>query len=693
MHTLKKVEQRCLEARDFLKFVMIDDPQMSPDAKQVAWVKTSVNANKDRYQAHIFITDLGSGNSVQLAAGTHPRWSPDGRFIAYLLAGKKLPAQEVSAAESFWGKLSQLHVVTTKGGKPRVLSNLAGGVMNHSWSPDGKELVFLTLVNPERGLEIVSNAKESDPFGKFNRDVLVVTRVNWKSDSLGLLGNYFSHVAKVSFGAASKAMPEPVLLTEGRSDFAAPRCSPDGKHLAVVGNIHTDADRQRRKFIYLLDAKANKPGKLKKLFELAEMRSNDLAWSPDSKKIAVCGHNEAVKGHYGLQKLWIVSVPGGKAECVTQHLDVSLGDYSRNQDMRRYGGDDGPRWSADGKSLLVLLNETGTVHLASFSLQTKELNPLTRGDKVIFAFSSESRQERSVVLITDSTNPCDLFVLEHASKSLRQLTKVNENVLHNVELSTPEKFQSYSSGVEVDGWVYPPLGLKVYEKSPVILYTGGGPGGMRASVFCFEWQLYASLGYTVINCNARGNYGYGEAYSMATLGKWGDLDYEDNMAFLNDAIKRYHYMDSNRLAVAGGSYGGFMATWIISRHQNFNAAVVDRCLYNRYSFNGTGDIGHLLDQIEFAGKLPWEATEQYLERSPAHYIQGAKTPTLVVHSEQDHRCPVDQGEQLYMSLRHLGVPTELVRFPNETHELSRSGRPWHRIFRLDRYMDWFERYL
>jgi dipeptidyl aminopeptidase/acylaminoacyl peptidase len=171
------------------------------------------------------------------------------------------------------------------------------------------------------------------------------------------------------------------------------------------------------------------------------------------------------------------------------------------------------------------------------------------------------------------------------------------------------------------------------------------------------------------------------------------LDYEDNMAFLNDALEHYSYMDAKRLAVAGGSYGGYMATWIISRHQNFRVAVVDRCLYNRYSFNGTGDIGHLLDQIEFDKKLPWEATEQYLERSPAHYIQGAKTPTLVVHSEQDHRCPIDQGEQLYMSLKHLGVPTELVRFPNETHELSRSGRPWHRIFRLDRYLDWFERYL
>jgi dipeptidyl aminopeptidase/acylaminoacyl peptidase len=689
----KQTKKRRLNARDLLNFTMVDDPQISPDGKQVAWVKTVVDAKNDGYQANLFITDIATGKTKQLANGTHPHWSPDGRFIAYLAAGKKMQEKEVATAESFWGKLPQLHVISAKGGKARTLTDLAGGVMNPSWSPNSKELVFLTLVNPERGLEAVASTSDENLYEYFNRDVLVVNRVNWKSDSLGLLGNYFSHIAKVAFNATSKTMPKPVLLTEGRSDFAAPRFSPDGKQLAVVGNIHPDADRQRKKFIYVLDAKAKKPTKLKKLFELAEMRSNDLAWSPDGKKIAVCGHNEAAKGHYGLQELWIVSVPSGKAECVTKHLDVSLGDYSRNQDMRRYGGDDGPRWSADSKSLLVLVNEAGTVHLASFSLQTKELERLTSGDKVIFAFSPDAKHERTVVLITDNTNPCDLFMLEHQSKSLRQLTNVNEDLLNEIELTAPEKFQSHSSGVEVDGWVYPPLGLKPNKKSPVILYTGGGPGGMRASVFCFEWQLYAALGYTVINCNARGNYGYGEAFSLATRGKWGDLDYEDNMAFLHDALEHYNYMDAKRLAVAGGSYGGYMATWIISRHQNFNAAVVDRCLYNRYSFNGTGDIGHLLDQIEFDKKLPWEATEQYLERSPAHYIQGAKTPTLVVHSEQDHRCPIDQGEQLYMSLKHLGVPTELVRFPNETHELSRSGRPWHRIFRLDRYQNWFERYL
>ena len=347
------------------------------------------------------------------------------------------------------------------------------------------------------------------------------------------------------------------------------------------------------------------------------------------------------------------------------------------------------------KACSCLRNVEGTVNLASFSLESKELSPLTSGNHAVFAFSADSKQEIIVTLITDDTNPCDLFqvVKEGDTHSLKRLTNVNEAFLNEVALTTPEKFQSHSSGVTVDGWVYPPVGLEPGKKFPVILYTGGGPGGMRASVFCHEWQVYANQGYAVINCNARGNYGYGEAFSAATRGKWGDLDYEDNMAYISDALAHYDYMDESRLAVAGGSYGGYMATWIVSRHDTFNAAVVDRSLFNRHGFHLTGDIGFLLDKIEFEGRLPWEDAQVYLERSPSHFVAGIKTPTLVVHSEQDYRCPVGNGEQLYMSLKRLGVPTKLVRFPNETHELSRGGRPWHRVFRLDSYLDWFEQWV
>jgi dipeptidyl aminopeptidase/acylaminoacyl peptidase len=684
---------RPMTARDLFKFKMVDDPQVSPDGREVAWVKTRLDAEQNGYLSTIFVTDLEDGSSrpltSDLSRASHPRWSPDGRFIAFLApVSTSEDEAEAQRAVSFLGHLPQLMVVPATGGEERALTSLAGGVSQLSWSPDGTRIAFTTLVDPEKGLEALEAPLPTDPYLRFNRDVLVTDRIRWKSDSLGLVGNYYRQVATVTL-----AGDEPTLLTQRTSDFAVPTWSPDGRLLAVVGNLDPDADRQRRQSIYLLAADTGEV-EPKELFDLEEMRSTDLCWSPDGTKLAVCGHNDPVMGHYGFQKLWLVTVVDGSASCVTEHIDKTLGDYSRNYDMRRYGGADGPRWLPDGTELLVLVNEAGSIHLHRFDPTSKQLIPLTAGDKVVTAFSTDRSCERVVLLIGDSLNPADLYLLEPGKSSeLRRLTHLNEELFTEVALSEPIRFESRSSGVAVDGWVIPPLNREPGSKAPVILYTGGGPGGMRASVFCQEWQLYAAHGYAVINCNARGNYGYGEAFSVATRGKWGDLDYQDNMAYLRDALQAFDFLDSERLAVAGGSYGGYMATWIISRHTEFRAAVVDRCLYNRYSFNGTGDIGFLLDQIEFDKRLPWEATEDYLERSPAQYIEGVKTPTLVVHSEQDHRCPVDQGEQLFMSLKHLGVPTELVRFPNETHELSRGGRPWHRVFRLERYLDWFARYL
>lgn len=285
---------------------------------------------------------------------------------------------------------------------------------------------------------------------------------------------------------------------------------------------------------------------------------------------------------------------------------------------------------------------------------------------------------------------------EEAPANLHRLTDVNRELLEELELVEPIRFQAQSGdaqsgAVTIDSWMMPSVGARPGEKYPVILYTGGGPGGMRASVFCHEFHLYAAHGYAVVHCNTRGNHGYGEDFSLATRGHWGDLDYEDNIACLEAACAQFDFVDPERRAVAGGSYGGYSAFWIIARHPEFKAAVVDRSLVNRFGF--VGDMSFLLDRVEFDKQPPWEAPETYLKRSPIQYVAGVQTPTLVVHSAQDLRCPVGQGEALYLALKRVGVPTEFVRFPNESHELSRGGRPWHRVFRLDRYLNWFARWL
>lgn len=680
---------RAVTEHDLLRFQMVDDPQVSPDGRRVAWVRTAIVADENRYRSTIEVTDLASGDTAPLVDGTHPRWSPNGSQIAYLVTDPEAaPLEGPAAAESFLDRMPQLWVVPAAGGTGTMITSLRGGAAEPAWSPDSSRLAFTTLVHPERGLEDGPPISDDNPYGRFNRDVLVVTRVRWKSDAIGLVGDYVRQLAVVTSDGTEPAR----LLTRGDQGITSPAWSPDGTTLAASGNLSRDGDATRRQAVYLVEP-SREPVEPQTLFWLAEMRGADLAWSPTGDRIAVCGHDDAPKGHYGFQKLWIVDVETGAGECVTAEHDVSLGDYSRNQDMRRYGGPDGPRWLPDGKALLVLTNLRGMVNVARCDLETRALTPVTEGDHSVCAFTLADDGGTLAYVVGDHVTPGDVWTLKLAGGAARRLSDVNAELRAEIILAEPERFVSTSSGVEVEGWVLLPPEREPGARYPVVLYTGGGPGGMRASVFTHEWQLYAAHGYVVVNCNARGNYGYGEAFSDATRGAWGELDYDDNMAFLREVIDAYDVVDGNRMAVAGGSYGGYMASWITARHPEFKASVVDRCLFNRYTFGGTSDIGMLLDHIEFDGKNPWEAPDDYLKWSPFSYVGGIKTPTLVVHSALDYRCPIDQGEQLYSALRLLGVPTELVRFPDETHELSRAGRPWHRVYRLERYLEWLGRYL
>jgi dipeptidyl aminopeptidase/acylaminoacyl peptidase len=561
--------------------------------------------------------------------------------------------------------------------------------------------VITTYVDPALGPEEMPAsgdglADAGEAYDRFNRDVLIVRRLRWKMDGIGYYGEYRRHVAIVHADRpCAPGVPEVALLTRGPCEMHNPIWSPDGRYIAVAGNVRPEDEGTRQVFLYLLDATNTGPVEPVEIFGLAEMRSTALAWSPDGTAIAVCGHNARHLGHYGNQRVWLVAPSTRTGTCLTADFDYTIGDYSRNADTRGYGGEDGPRWLPDSSGLLVLVNEGGAVHLHELSRRDGSNRQLEDGDHATIAFTCDRACRTIVALTSDDLNPGDLFVFTRAGGgwTRRQLTTVNDDLLDEVELSRPVRFSFPSGDVTVEGWIMPPLGRVPGKRSPMILYTGGGPGSMRASVFCHEWQVYAAHGYAVVSCNTRGNHGYGETFSAAIRGRWGDLDYEDNMACLRAACERFDFIDSQRLGVAGGSYGGYLVTWIIARHPEFRAAVADRCLFNRFGMSGASDIGFLLDQVEFDRRLPWEAPDTYLARSPMMSIGRVRTPTLVVHSAQDLRCPVDQGESLYMALRRLGVPTELVRFPDESHDLSRGGKPWHRIFRIDRYLEWFARWL
>jgi dipeptidyl aminopeptidase/acylaminoacyl peptidase len=668
---------RRLTSRDLLRFSFADDPQLSPDGKQVAWVKTWIVPEENRYQSAILVTSVESGKTKRLTFGkaraTQPRWSPNGQQIAFLLVVKTKP---------------QLHVMSSQGGKARVLSDVKGGVQEPAWSPDGRWLAFTTLVDIDKGLESHIEENPTDHYTRFNQDVKVIKRHKWKADGVGIFGVERKHIAVAPFDERENNLPTPTLLTCGHFDLSNPVWSPDGRSIVAIGNLHADADRVRKQYIYLINPE--KPlAKPRELFGLEDIRDTGLSWSPDSKTLAVAGHDNSEIGHYGNQQLWLVSVKTGEGKCVTTNFDRTLG-HAAYTDVGGYGGESGVRWLPDGSAVLALVSHKATVRLCHIDV-SGEVTPLTSPEQIISAFTLDATGKYAAFLASEPLNPGDIYFLELATGLTKRFSHVNDDMLRDLELSQPTAFQFDSDGVTIDAWLIPPQ-RKKGKRYPAILYMGGGPGGMRCHNFMLEYQLLAAQGYSVIFCNARGCQGYGENFCTAILGSWGEADYDDNMRCLEVALEQFQFIDVKRLGIAGGSYGGYLVNWAIGHTQTFRAAVSDRSVVNRYSSFGTSDIGYLRE-FEFGGGPPWETTDAYLKLTPLQHFANVTTPTLVIHSALDYRCAVEQGEQVYAALKQLGVPTEFVRFPNESHGLSRNGKPWHRIFRLEKYLEWFKQWL
>src|SRR5690606_15469874 len=346
----------------------------------------------------------------------------------------------------------------------------------------------------------------------------------------------------------------------------------------------------------------------------------------------------------------------------------------------------------------------GQVHLFRVDTAGGAVQQLTQGEYVVFDWTVQPGRGTAVLAAATPENPNDIYLAtwdagpdagpEPEGVRLTRLTRANEQLLAERRVSLPEKFQFRAEGGPlVDGWVIKPVDFDPARRYPAVLQIHGGPMGMYPGTFFFEFQLLAAAGIAVIYTNPRGSQGYGEAFCAGIRGNWGSSDYADLMAGVDAALARCPWIDPERLGVAGGSYGGYMTAWITGHTDRFKAACVMRAVTNCYSFFGTSDYGYRWDRVWGAGRPPWENPDDYLRQSPITYVGSVRTPTLVIHSEDDHRCLIEQGEQWYTALKKLGVEAEFLRYPGETHELSRSGRPWHRVHRLRAIVDWFTRHL
>jgi len=651
--------KRAMTIDDLVSMKWVSDPQISPDGTRVVYVQKVVDREGDTYRAHLWIVPFDGGPARQFTAGSHqdslPRWSPDGRWIAFL-SDRAAPPGEGK-------KPKQIYVIPADGGEAQALTTGTHSPADLTWSPDGTTLAFV--------------GKRDAP--KPTSDVKIITRVRYKFDGEGYWDERYKHLFTVS----SRGGPA-TQVTTGDFDHVDPVWSPDGRHLAFVSNRTSEADFTNVTDVWVLPL----GGEARCLTQSVGPCSMPV-WSPDGTAIAYLGHDNAFMGATNLG-LWVVPVRGGGPRLLTREFDRALTHHAIN-DMRTHPKVGTPVWLPDGGRILVLVAEGATNQLAFVTISSGAVSVLTTGAREIFGYGFTPSVTAGVLAVSDPLTPGDLWAVrvDGTGVNERRLTAVNADLLEGIDLSVPERFAfEGADGWPVEGWVMRPRGVREGTRYPTILQIHGGPHGAYGEAFFHEFQLLASEGYALVYTNPRGSQGYGQRFTAATHHDWGGKDYEDIIRGLDAALARYAFLDPDRLGVAGGSYGGFMTNWVVGHTDRFKAAVTMRSISNHLSQWGTSDLAFMKGFWEFPGD-PWEAPTWYWERSPLAYVTNIRTPLLILHSEMDLRCPIGEGEQLFAALKKLRREVVFVRFPHESHDLSRIGKPGHRTERLRLIVQWF----
>ncbi|MBI2887963.1 MAG: S9 family peptidase [Chloroflexi bacterium] len=629
----------------------ISDPQIAPDSRRVAFTVTQMDQKADDYRSQVWLVPT-SGRVRHARPVTFgpkrdssPRWSPDGRTLAFVSdrAGK-----------------AQVWLLPVDGGEARQLTNLFGGVQYLSWAPDGRQVAVVSRVGDD----------EQRP------KIREITTLKYKFNGEGFReGRRHIYVVSVASGRARQ-------LTDGDWDDAYPVWSPDGARIAFASARHESRDLDSTMDIWVVEARGGEPARITP----GRGPATAPLWSPDGRTVAYLGHDHPMAGLSKNTCAWVVGASGGRPRNLSAALDRCASTASWPAQYHTLA------WTPDGSGLLFLAMDQGNVSLFRTSLRGGRVTPVVAGDAQIAQFSVAANGATAYAL-SSPTNPGEVY-FRGPRGGQRRLTNLNGRFAGRFGLQPPERLAFASAdGTPLEGWVVKPNGFQPGRRYPALVNVHGGPHAQYGNVFFDEFQTQAGRGYVVFYPNPRGSQGYGEAFASAVCGDWGGKDYEDVMAGV-EALARLDYVDPERLGVLGGSYGGYMASWIVGHTDRFRAACSERAVNNILSMFGTSDIGSYFQEFEMAGARPWENPQFYLERSPISYVAKMRTPLLILHSEQDLRCPMEQGEQLYVALKKLGQADVLfVRFPEESHEMSRSGKPSRRVRRFQYILDWFDKYL
>ena len=664
---------RNITEKDLFKFTWIADPQLSPDGSQIAFVRVTVDEKGEKYLTSIWSVSSKGGTPRSITNGprdTAPRWSPDGKTLAFLRTNEKdgKPQQ------------AQIELLSMNGGEPRALTSMPKSVESIAWSPNGKQIAFTATTKPsdfDKKNEKSDDAHESD--------VRIINQAIYRSNGSGYNDPTRStHIWVIDTDENAK----PKQLTSGDFDEEDPTWSPDGSRIYFVSVRVFEAyyDERDADLFYVSPS----GGDMVKIGTGSRGSISRIAPSPDGKWIAYVGTISKPILSYTQPDLFVVSSSGGEARNLTAKFDNDvMAALTGDQRAPRGSRQSKPAWSSDSKSISITTGEQGRTNLARVDAASGAVKAWTSSNRDVQNFAMANG--RTIALVSTPTIIGDLYSVDEAGAFTR-LTNINEKLFADITLTEPEEIWTTSfDGKKIESWVQKPPDFDPSKKYPMILDIHGGPHAAYGYTFDHEFQWMAAKGYVVLYPNPRGSTTYGAEFGNIIQYKYPGDDYKDLMATVDALIAR-GFVDPKKLGITGGSGGGVLTNWSITQTDRFAAAVSQRSIADWADFWYTADF--TLFQPTWFRKAPWQDPQDFAARSAITFIDRVHTPLMLIEGEADYRTPpTSGGEMMFRALKYLHRPTVMIRFPGESHELSRSGQPWHRVERLEHIVAWFDKYL